>query len=130
MLARYKMYRGSRPPLDPLPDGERRDTRHFRGHVLRPEREAVEAYLVAPGEQAWRTFRKAYLALLERRFREDRTEFDALARRAQDQDVFLGCSCPTTKNPRVDRCHTWLALEFMKSKYPDVRVEFPPLPKP
>ena len=87
MLARYKMYRGPRPPSDPLPDGERRDTRHFRWHVLRPDKDEVEAYLAAPSEKAWRTFRTAYLALLERRFREDRAEFDALAQLARDRNV-------------------------------------------
>jgi len=129
MLARYKMYRGPRPPSDPLPDGERRDTRHFRGHVLRPDKDEVEAYLAALSEAAWRTFRTAYLTLLEQRFRKDRTEFDELARLAQNKDVFLGCSCPTKKNPRVDRCHTYLALQFMKHKYPGLRVEIPPRSK-
>lgn len=125
MLTRYKLYRGPRPLSDPLPDGERRDTRHFRGHVLRPEREVVEAYLAAPGEKARRAFRKSYLALLERRFHENRAKFDTLAQLATSKDVFLGCSCPTKKNPRVDRCHTWLALEFIKEKYPELHVVSP-----
>ena len=84
------------------------------------------AYLAAPSEPAWRKLRDAYLALLEERFGEDRAKFDKLARLAREQDVFLGCNCPTKKNPRVDRCHTYLALQFMKGKYPKLRVELPP----
>jgi uncharacterized protein YeaO (DUF488 family) len=125
VLTRYKIYRGKRPPSDPLPSGIRQDTRWRTKHPLRPTEQMVTKYLAAPSEKAWRTFRKAYLALLERRFREDRAKFDALARLARDKNVFLGCSCHTKKNPRVDRCHTWLALEFMQRKYPDLRVEFP-----
>ena len=86
---------------------------------------SVKAYLAAPSEQAWRAFRDSYLAGLERRFRTDRAPFDELAALARDQDVYLGCNCPTQKNPRVDRCHTWLALEFMRGKYADLRVAFP-----
>jgi uncharacterized protein YeaO (DUF488 family) len=125
MLSRYKMYRGRRPPLDPLPRGKRQDTRWRSTHPLRPTEKLVTGYLAAPSEKAWRAFRKAYLALLEQRFREDRREFDGLAQLARDTDVFLGCSCPTKKNPRVDRCHTFLTLQFMKRKYPDLRVELP-----
>jgi hypothetical protein len=129
MLARYKMYRGRRPPSDPLPRGKRQDTRWRSSHPLRPTEEMVNAYLGAPSDKAWRTLRTAYLALLERRFREDRAAFDELAQLARDEDVFLGCSCPTQKNPRVDRCHTFLALQFMKRKYPDLRVELPSVPE-
>jgi len=125
MLARYKMYRGRRPPGDPLPRGQRQDTRWRSSHPLRPGEEMVEAYLAAPSEKAWRSLRQAYLALVEQRFREDRTPFDELAQLAREQDVYLGCSCPTQKNPRVDRCHTCLALQFMQRKYPDLDVELP-----
>ena len=50
----------------------------------------------------------------------------ALAQLATDNDVFLGCNCPTKKNPIPGRCHTYLALEFMKMKYPKLDVEIPP----
>ena len=44
---------------------------------------------------------------------------------AKEKDVFLGCSCPTRKNPDVNRCHTVLALQFMKENFPELEVEFP-----
>jgi hypothetical protein len=84
----------------------------------------AKTYLASPDERAWRAFGKAYRALLEDRYRNDRTPFDELAQLAQDNDVFIGCNCPTKANPRVDRCHTFLALEFMKGKYPRLRVVF------
>jgi hypothetical protein len=39
--------------------------------------------------------------------------------------VYLGCSCPSRANPDVQRCHTVLALQFMKKKYPKLRVVLP-----
>jgi len=125
MLARYKMYRGKRPPSDPLPNGIRQDSRWRTKHPLRPTEQTAKEYLASPSESAWRTYRKAYFDLLAMRFQEDRTPFDKLADLAMTEDVFIGCSCPTQTNPRVDNCHTFLALEFMKSKYPDLQVEFP-----
>ncbi len=127
MLSRYTIYRGARPPSDPLPDGIRQDIRwRSTRHPLHPPEQIVKQYLEAPGAKAWQALRRAYLAELTRRFREDRTPFDELAALAKDSDVFLGCNCPTKKNPRVDHCHTWLALEFMKKKYPKLKVVFPP----
>jgi hypothetical protein len=125
MLARYKIYRGKRPRDDPLPSGTRQDTRWRTHHSLRPSQEIVNAFLGAPGEQAWRRFRKAYLDLIHRRFRQNRTAFDWLAELATACDVYLGCNCPTELNPRVDHCHTVLALQFMKRKYPSLLVRLP-----
>ena len=126
MLARYQIYRGKRPDADPLPEGVRQDTRHrCSKHPLHPTKDIVTAYLEAPTDPAWNAFRRKYLALLAKRFREDHGPFDGLAALATDRDVFIGCSCPTKKNPRLDRCHTVLALGFMKEKYPTLRVEFP-----
>ncbi|MEP0846750.1 MAG: hypothetical protein HRF50_08010 [Phycisphaerae bacterium] len=126
MLRRYTIYRGARPPGDALPDGVRQDARfRCKKHPLHPPEALVKAYFAAPGEAAWQEFRRAYVAELERRFQEDRTPFDRLAALATEQDLYIGCSCPTKRNPRVDRCHTWLALEFMQGKYPGLRVEFP-----
>ena len=122
MLARYKIYRGKRPPDDPLPDGIRQDARFRTKHPLRPTQEISEHYLADPTEQAFRAFRTAYRELLAQRFKEDREPFDRLADLARRNDVFIGCNCPTQKNPRVDHCHTWLALEFMQSKYRDLKV--------
>jgi len=125
MLARYKIYRGKRPDDDPLPHGTRMDTRKHTRHVLRPDRELVERFLADGSEAAWRHFREAYLRSLDDRFERDRAPFDALARAATDGDVFLGCNCPATANPDIARCHTVLALRFMKRKYRGLAVVFP-----
>ena len=110
---------------DPLPDGIRKDPRHHTKHPLRPTNTIVEAFLESSSEITWRTFRTAYLVLLEGRFGEDRSPFDELAALATDHDVFLGCNCPTRKNPRVDHCHAYLGLQFMKQKYPGPYVCLP-----
>jgi uncharacterized protein YeaO (DUF488 family) len=125
MLTRYKIYRGRRPLDDRLPEGIRQDTRRHTRHCLRPKKEIVDAYLASPSDAAWREFQDAYLALLEDRYREDQAAFDALAELASENDVFLGCSCPTNKNPEVGRCHTYLGLQFMKDKYPYLDVRIP-----
>jgi hypothetical protein len=125
MLSRYTIYRRRPPDAGPLPDGFRQDTRHRFRHILRPTKEIVEAYLTDPTDAAWRTFKRAYLAVLKERFREDRTPFDRLAQLAIDNDVYLGCSCPTKKNPIHGRCHIFLALEFMQKKYPKLEVVVP-----
>ncbi len=119
------MVRGKRPPSDPLPDGIRQDARWRTKHVLRPDEEMVTELLDSLDDRTWRKFTRAYLALLGKRFREERASFDELAKLATENDVFIGCSCPTKANPRVDHCHTFLALEFMKGKYPELHVEFP-----
>ena len=125
MLARYKMYRFGRPDDDPQPDGVRVDTRKHTKHFLRPDGKQVDAYLKDPSEAAWRRFRDAYLARLAERFAEDRSPFDALAERARDEDVYVGCSCPTKNNPDVRHCHTYLALGFMRERYPDLKITLP-----
>ncbi len=123
MLARYTMTRGV--PASALPDGVRQDTRKHTRHCLRPAAEMVERYLSRPTPEAWKEFERGYLELIERRFREDREPFDDLAQLARETDVYLGCSCPTKKNPDVRRCHTALALRFMRRRYPEVDVVFP-----
>jgi len=122
MLSRYTIYRRRPVGAAPLPGSIRQDTRHRTRHVLRPTKDMVENYLASPTDAAWRKFKKAYLALLNERFREDRTPFDELAAIVAEKDVHLGCSCPTKRNPVVGRCHTYLALEFMKKKYPAVEI--------
>jgi hypothetical protein len=82
----------------------------------------VSAYLAAPSEKAWKTLENDYLKLLEARFARDREPFERLAELATGSDVYLGCSCPTKKNPDVHRCHTVLALRFMQKKYPELTV--------
>ena len=125
MLARYKIYRGKRPPNDPLPNGIRQDARWRTKHPLRPTEEIVKVLLAVPDEQAWAKYRRAYVELLNERFSQDRASFDKLADMARTSDVYIGCNCPTRLNPRVDHCHTVLALEFMKKKYPSLPVRLP-----
>jgi hypothetical protein len=84
--------------------------------------------LAGPTDPVWRAFSKKYLALLKQRFEEDRKPFDELAQLATDNDVFLGCNCPTKGNPVHGRCHTYLALEFMKERYPGLGVVIPLIP--
>ena len=125
MLARYKIYRGKRPADDPQPEGIRQDTRKHTRHVLRPPAALVTRYLDNPSAAAWRSFKSGYLATIKERFADDREPFDQLAALSKDEDVHLGCSCPTQKNPDVHHCHTVLALRFMRSKYRSLTVEIP-----
>ena len=123
MLARYTMERGK--PARELPSGVRQDTRRHTRHFLRPTKELVERYLGNPTDEAWTRFETEYLELLESRFREDDARFAELAALARENDVHLGCSCPTKKNPDVYHCHTVLALRFMHAKFADLEVMFP-----
>ena len=123
MLGRYKIYRGKSPEGHAWPDGIRQDARKHTRHCLRPGAEMEEDYLQDPGDPGWQKFAAAHLALVEGRFAEDRVPFDELARISIDDDGFLGCSCPTQKNPDAQRCHTALALQFMREKYPDLQVD-------
>jgi uncharacterized protein DUF488 len=121
MLARYTMHRGRRPDVA----GTRMDTRKHTRHCLRPAAEMVLKFLDGEAWYSWEQFRQEYLQLLDQRFTEDRQPFDALADLARREDVYLGCSCPTKKNPDVYHCHTVLALEFVRERYPDLKVIFP-----
>lgn len=124
MLARYTMVRGAR--ASSLPAGVRQDTRKHTRHVLRPTPELVADALARPEDDAgWQRFARGYRKLLEERFAADRSAFDELARLAREGDLYLGCNCPTAKNPDVRRCHTALALAFMKQRYPDLDVREP-----
>ncbi len=125
MLARYKMHRGKRPAHDPLPDGIRKDTRKHTRHCLRPAAEIVTEYLADPTPAAWSTFEAEYLQTLDARFDGDERPFNDLAELATHQDVYIGCSCPTEKNPDVNHCHTVLALRFMRERFPELDVRFP-----
>ncbi len=126
MLARYRIVRGKRSPDDPLPDGVRIDVRKHVKHALSPRGEMVDALLEDPGDATrLKVFAKAYRALLEERFATDRAPFDQLATMARDEDVYIGCSCPTSKQPDVMRCHTVLALRFMRERYRTLDVRVP-----
>lgn len=121
MLGRYTMKRGA--PAASLPVGIRQDTRKHTRHVLRPSAELVACVLAPDATDAtWQRFAVAYRALLEQRFVIDRRPFDVLAELARTHDVWLGCSCPTAKNPDVGRCHTTLALAFMRAHYPELAI--------
>jgi len=125
MLARYKIYRG-KPPADvQRPEGIRQDTRKHTRHCLRPPTEIVTEYLANPSLEAWKKFESHYLRNLGERCQADPTPFDDLADLATAENVYVGCSCPTVKNPDVKRCHTVLALKFMKVRYPALEVVFP-----
>jgi hypothetical protein len=123
MLARYRMTRGAKS--SELPSGIRQDTRKHTSHPLAPPEALVIGYLKKPTDEAWARYEIEYRALLETRFAADRAPYDALAAMARWHDVWIGCSCPTNKNPNVMHCHTVLALHFMKEKYPDLDVRFP-----
>ena len=129
MLSRYTMYRRRPANAGPLPAGIRQDSRYHKSHILRPTEDIVETYLSDPTNAAWRRFKSEYLALLEQRFREDRTCFDDLAKLATENNVYLGCNCPTQKNPIPGHCHTYPALEFMKKHYPKLEIEAPLPPR-
>ncbi len=125
MLVRYKIYRG-KPPADARrPEGIRQDTRKHTRHCLRPCTEIVSEYLANPSTEAWKKFESSYLRNLEERWEADPTPFNDLAGLATGKNVYIGCSCPTAKNPEVKHCHTVLALKFMKERYPALEVEFP-----
>jgi len=125
MLSRYTIYRRRPADAPPLPDGIRQDTRYTTHHIVRPTEDIVTDYLTTPTDAAWRKFKREYVAVLKQRFREDRKPFDELAALASTNDVYLGCSCPTAKNPTPGHCHTYLALAFMKKHYPRLKVEIP-----
>lgn len=125
MLGRYRIVRGKRPPGEPLPAGLRQDTRKHTGHVLRPDADAVARYLADPGDAGWEAFSRGYRALLEERSRAEPERFQAIADAALTGDLWLGCSCPTAKNPDVRRCHTSLALGFLAERFPELEVHWP-----
>ena len=94
--------------------------------VLRPLGVVVtKPFEVGHTAADWGAFATAYGKLLDARFTSDRASFDALAALAAKETVLLGCSCPSAANPDVARCHTTLALAFMKKKYPRLDVQMP-----
>ena len=125
MLARYKIYRGKPPAVAQRPEGIRQDTRKHTRHCLRPPAEIVAQYLANPTREAWQKFESSYLRSLAQRCEADPAPFDDLADLATAQNVYLGCSCPTVKNPDVQHCHTVSALKFMQDRYPALEIEFP-----
>ena len=123
MLKRYRIIRGKRPAGYAPPEGIRQDARKHTRHILRPSEESVKLYLADPDDAHWERFSKEYASMLEARFAADRQPFDELAALCKREDVYLGCSCPTQKNPDPDRCHTALALVFMKQKYRRLKTD-------
>jgi hypothetical protein len=110
MLGRYTIVRGAKSAS--LPRGVRQDTRKHTHHCLRPTAEMVARVLADDATAAdWRTFAHDYRELL--------------AELARGQNVWLGCNCPTAKQPDVKRCHTSLALAFMKRHYRDLEIREP-----
>ena len=125
MLARYHIVRGKRRADDPLPDGIRQDTRKHTQHVLRPTTPLVLALLEDSSAAGFMRFERGYRELLKQRFVTERRRFDELAELARGNDVYLGCNCPTQRQPDMRRCHTLLALAFLRDHYPDLDVQFP-----
>ncbi|MGI9429105.1 MAG: DUF488 family protein, N3 subclade [Bythopirellula sp.] len=125
MLARYKIYRGKPPAGVRLPDGIRQDTRKHTRHCLRPAADDVAEYLADLSPRGWKKFSTSYLKTVQQRWQKDATPFETLAALATDDDVYLGCSCPTEKNPDVLHCHTVLALQFMEKRFPQLKIEYP-----
>ena len=125
MLARYKIYRGKPPAGAHRPEGIRQDARKHTRHCLRPLEEIVAEYLAHPTLKIWKKFESEYLRNLDERYEADPAPFDNLATLASTENVYIGCSCPTAKNPNVQHCHTVLALRFMKEHYPALEVLFP-----
>ena len=58
--------------------------------------------------------------LLAARLADDPAPFEDLARLAREGDLYLGCSCPTKKNPDPARCHSVLAVRFMGEQFADL----------
>ena len=127
MLRRYTIYRRRPADAPPLPEGIRQDSRWRTRHILRPTQELVENYLDDDPDAGWEEFRTRYWELLESRYADDPEAFEALADLARSHSVYIGCSCPTRKNPDVRRCHTFPSLQFMKEKFPDLDIAFPPV---
>jgi uncharacterized protein YeaO (DUF488 family) len=125
MLARYRIVRGARDDDDPLPDGVRQDTRKHTKHILRPSTDLVMLLLDDSNEETFERFARGYRELLEQRFARERERFDALAELARRDNVYLGCNCPTARQPEVRRCHTVLALAFMRRHYPALVIREP-----
>ena len=130
MVGRYQIKRGV--SLSAQPDrvqrGVRVDTRKHTRHCLRPPERLVRALLAMPPREraaGWTAFERAYTEVLEQRFAEDRSPFDALRELATDRDVFVGCNCPTANNPDLQHCDTVAALRFMQRMFPELRVELP-----
>jgi hypothetical protein len=125
VLARYRIVRGKRSPEEPLPEGVRQDTRKHTQHVLRPSPELVQGLMDDGSAASFARFERGYRALIRQRFSTERERFDALAQLARSENVYLGCNCPTARQPDVRRCHTVLALAFMREHYPDLHVQLP-----
>ena len=124
MLKRYQIIRGKKVS-GRHPQEVYRDTRKHQNHCLAPTRTMVLEYLQDPSPKAWKLYERDYLKLLQQWFDRNPSQFDELAGKALRTDVYIGCSCPTKTNPDVYKCHTVLALEFMKSNYPALEIELP-----
>jgi hypothetical protein len=125
MVNRYKVCRRKRPAGEPLPNGLRRDTRKHTRHCLRPSAELVNQFLGQPSSASRKDFATEYWRTLIARYEEDPAPFDRPAKLASKDEIYIGCSCPTKKNPEVDYCHTVLALRLIAGNYPELDVEYP-----
>ncbi len=101
------------------------DTTYAAKHFLSPTEAMVKKYQSSPSDTAWREYENEYLKIIQERFEKNQELFDVLARRAMNENVKLGCFCPTRRIPDVYMCHTVIALRFMQEKYPELEVELP-----
>jgi hypothetical protein len=122
MLGRFQLKRGVAYPK--AKGAQFKDTRKHTSHVLAPPTPLVKAYFQSPTLEAWQKFQTGYLQALRERFRKTPERFEELRELATSGDYYLGCNCPTTKNPFPCRCHTIVAIEFLKELYPDLEVDF------
>lgn len=103
----------------------RQDTRKHTRHILRPEANAVARYLRDPTASSWRSFAQDYRKLLGERYAGSPEAFEALRDLATEGDLWLGCNCPTAKNPDVRHCHTFLALQYLAERFPELEIQWP-----
>lgn len=124
MLGRYTIVRGATRAS--YPAGIRQDTRKHTRHFLAPTPELVaEVFANRRSATAWDAYADRYRALIDARYTADPARFRLLATMARWHDVWLGCSCPSSKNPDVMRCHTVIALRFMKERFPSIAILLP-----
>lgn len=105
-----------------------KDSRKHTSHVFAPAKELVISYLRNPTLESWQTFQREYIRILRERLLSMPEKFEGIHRHAESGNYYIGCNCPTRTNPFLCRCHTVLALEFMKETYPDLEVDFTVFP--
>jgi len=120
VLARYQIVRGKRPEGNPLPEGVRVDIRKHTKHFLRPTRQR-RGVPERPGRRAFRQFSARYDPTC-RPVSPKNGARSTPCGTGRKRRRLPRMHCPTRTNPEVTRCHTVLALGFMKRKYPRLPI--------